>query len=154
MDDSGIKVVASNRKAFHEYTIGQSWEAGLVLTGTEVKSIRTGKVNLAEGWVTIDQRNEAWLLGVHISHYSHGNIMNHPEQRSRKLLLNRKEIIKITNAIEAQGMSLVPIKMYLRGQRVKVEIAVAKGKKLHDKRESQKQKDSNREISRALRPKN
>ena len=84
MDDSGIKVVASNRKAFHEYTIGQSWEAGLVLTGTEVKSIRTGKVNLAEGWVTIDQRNEAWLLGVHISHYSHGNIMNHEEIHPRK----------------------------------------------------------------------
>jgi SsrA-binding protein len=153
LNGSGIKVVASNRKAFHEYTIGESWEAGLVLTGTEVKSVRAGKVNLSDGWVDIDGRGEAWLLEVHISPYSHGNLMNHPEKRSRKLLLQRKEIIKITHAIEAQGMSLVPIKIYMKGQRVKVEIALARGKKLHDKRDSQKKKDADREVSRAMRRK-
>lgn len=151
MNGSGIKVVASNRKAFHEFTVGESWEAGLVLTGTEVKSIRAGKVNLSEGWVDIDARGEAWLVEVHISPYSHGNLMNHPEKRARKLLLQRKEIIKITHAIEAQGMSLVPIKIYMKGQRVKVEIALARGKKLHDKRDAQKTKDANREVARAMR---
>jgi SsrA-binding protein len=151
LDRSGIKVVASNRKAFHEFTIGESWEAGLVLTGTEVKSIRAGKVNLSEGWVDIDGRGEAWLVEVHISPYSHGNLMNHPEKRARKLLLQRKEIIKITHAIEAQGMSLVPIKLYMKGQRVKVEIALARGKKLHDKRDANKTKDANREVARAMR---
>jgi len=151
LNGSGIKVVASNRKAFHEFTVGESWEAGLVLTGTEVKSIRAGKVNLSEGWVDIDARGEAWLVEVHISPYSHGNLMNHPEKRARKLLLQRKEIIKITHAIEAQGMSLVPIKIYMKGQRVKVEIALARGKKLHDKRDAQKTKDANREVARAMR---
>jgi len=153
LNDSGITVVASNRKAFHEFTIGESWEAGLVLTGTEVKSVRAGKVNLSDGWIDIDGRGEAWLVEVHISPYSHGNIMNHPEKRARKLLLQRKEIIKITHAIEAQGMSIVPIKVYLKGQRVKVEIALARGKKLHDKRDSQKKKDADREVARAMRRK-
>lgn len=153
MAQQGIKVISTNRKAFHEYTIGESWEAGIVLTGTEVKSIRAGKVNLGEGWVDIDGRNEAWLREVHISPYSHGNRMNHPEKRTRKLLLQKKEIIRITHAIEAEGMSLVPVKMYFKGQHIKVEIAVARGKKLHDKRDAQKSKEANREIARAMRRK-
>jgi SsrA-binding protein len=149
MAGPGIKIIASNRKAYHEYTIGESWEAGIALTGTEVKSLRAGKCNLTDGWVDIDGFT-ATLRDVHIGHYSHGNIMNHDEKRPRQLLLNKKEISKIQRAIEAQGMTCVSTKIYLRGQRVKVEIAIAKGKKLHDKRDSSKERDANRSIQRAM----
>lgn len=149
MAGPGIKIIASNRKAYHEYTVGESWEAGIALTGTEVKSLRAGKCNLTDGWVDIDGFT-AMLRDVHISHYTHGNIMNHEEKRPRQLLLNKKEISKIQRAIEAQGMTCVATKIYLRGQRVKVEIAVAKGKKLHDKRDSSKERDANRAIQRAM----
>jgi len=149
MAGPGIKIIASNRRAYHEYTIGESWEAGIALTGTEVKSLRAGKCNLSDGWVDIDEY-VATLRDVHISPYTHGNIMNHVEKRPRQLLLNKKEIAKIQRAIEAQGMTCVATKIYLRGQRVKVEIAVAKGKKLHDKRETSKEREANRSMQRAL----
>jgi SsrA-binding protein len=149
MAGPGIKIIASNRRAYHDFTIGESWEAGIALTGTEVKSLRAGKCNLSDGWVDIDGFI-ATLRDVHISHYTHGNIMNHDEKRPRQLLLNKKEMGKIQRAIEAEGMTCVATKIYLRGQRVKVEIALAKGKKLHDKRASNKEREANRSIQRAL----
>lgn len=150
MAGPGIKIIASNRRAYHDFTIGESWEAGIALTGTEVKSLRAGKCNLSDGWVDIDAF-VATLRDVHISQYTHGNIMNHDEKRPRQLLLNKKEIGKIQRAIEAEGMTCVATKIYLRGQRVKVEIALAKGKKLHDKRASTKEREANRSMQRALR---
>lgn len=144
-----MKIIASNRRAYHDYTIGESWEAGIALTGTEVKSLRAGKCNLTDGWVDIDGF-VATLRDVHISHYSHGNIMNHDEKRPRQLLLNKKEMAKIQRAIEAEGMTCVATKIYLRGQRVKVEVALAKGKKLHDKRAATKEREDNRSMKRAL----
>jgi SsrA-binding protein len=149
MAGPGMKIIASNRRAYHDYTIGESWEAGIALTGTEVKSLRAGKCNLTDGWVDIDGF-VATLRDVHISHYSHGNIMNHDEKRPRQLLLNKKEMAKIQRAIEAEGMTCVATKIYLRGQRVKVEVALAKGKKLHDKRAATKEREDNRSMKRAL----
>jgi SsrA-binding protein len=149
MAGPGIKIIATNRRAYHDFTIGESWEAGVALTGTEVKSLRAGKCNLSDGWVDIDGFI-ATLRDVHISHYTHGNIMNHDEKRPRQLLLSKKEMGKIQRAIEAEGMTCVATKIYLRGQRVKVEIALAKGKKLHDKRASNKEREANRSMQRAL----
>lgn len=146
----GRKVISKNRKAFHDYQINETFEAGIVLLGTEVKSIRAGKVNLKEGWVDIDQNSEVILKQVHISHYSHGNINNHNETRARKLLLKKSEIKKLSSAVQAKGYALIPTQIYLRGQFVKIEIGLAKGKKLHDKRESHKEKDAQRNIERAL----
>ena len=150
MGSPGIKIIASNKRAYHEYTIGETWEAGIALTGTEVKSLRAGKCNLSDGWVDFDMF-VAILREVHISPYSHGNIMNHTEKRGRQLLLHKKEIAKIARAIDAQGMTCVPTKIYFRGQRVKVEIALGKGKKLHDKRDAAKTREANREMERAFR---
>lgn len=149
MAGPGIKIIATNRRAYHDFAIGESWEAGVALSGTEVKSLRAGKCNLSDGWVDIDGFI-ATLRDVHISHYTHGNIMNHDEKRPRQLLLSKKELGKIQRAIEAEGMTCVATKIYLRGQRVKVEIALAKGKKLHDKRASNKEREANRSMQRAL----
>jgi len=146
----GIKVISKNRKAFHNYEVSDSFEAGIELRGTEVKALRAAKVNLGDGWVDIVNGSEAFLREVHIGHYSHGNIMNHDERRDRKLLLHKREIIKLTRAISEKGFSVVPLKIYFKGRFIKVEIALGKGKKGYDKRESSKQKDANREISRAL----
>lgn len=146
----GIKIIASNKRAYHEYSITDTYEAGIALTGTEVKSLRAGKCNLSDGWIDIDE----WIVTlkeVHISPYSHGNIMNHAEKRNRQLLLNKKEIAKISRAIGAEGMTCVPTKIYFLGQRVKVEIALAKGKKLHDKRATAKAKEADRAMERAFR---
>lgn len=147
---TGIKIIASNKRAYHEYTITDTYEAGIALTGTEVKSLRAGKCNLSDGWIDIDE----WVVTlkeVHISPYSHGNIMNHAEKRNRQLLLNKKEIAKLSRAIGAEGMTCVPTKIYFRGQRVKVEIAIAKGKKLHDKRATAKAKEADRSMERVFR---
>ncbi len=146
----GIKVIATNKKAYHEYEIMEKFEAGIMLQGTEVKSLREGRVNLGQGWVSFI-KDEAFLLDVNISHYSHGNINNHLERRTRKLLLNRKELIRLESAAEERGWSVIPTKIYLKGQLVKIEIALARGKKLHDKRESAKTRDANREIERTMR---
>lgn len=151
MGSQGIKIVVTNRKASHEYELGAKYEAGIVLRGTEVKSIRAGKINISDGWVDIDSHGEAILREVQISHYSHGNIMNHEEKQPRKLLLSRAEINKIAHQIETKGLTVVPIKVYFKNGLIKIEIAMAKGKKAHDKRQSEKTKTANREISRAIR---
>jgi SsrA-binding protein len=144
-------IISSNRKAFHEYTIMDKYEAGIALVGTEVKSARAGKVNLSDGWVHIDANDEAFLMDAHISKYTHGNLMNHEETRPRKLLMNRKEIIKLTQKIEEKGLTVVPLKMYFKDSWIKLEIGVAKGKKAHDKRDAAKEREANRSIQRTMR---
>ena len=147
----GIKLITNNRKAFHEYEVSDKYEAGLVLTGTEVKSARAGKVNLSEGWVEIDDNGEAFLRETHIAKYSHGTYMNHEETRPRKLLLSRKELVKLAEQTAEKGLTVVPLKMYFKDQFIKVEIGVARGKKLHDKRDSAAAREANRDIARAMR---
>jgi SsrA-binding protein len=144
------RILATNKKAFHEFEVMEKYEAGIVLVGTEVKSLRNGKVSLGEGWVSFSN-NEAFIQDIHIAHYSHGNINNHLENRMRKLLLKKKEIYKLVTAVEERGYAVVPTKIYLQGQLIKVEIAVARGKKLHDKRQANKSKDADREIARTMR---
>lgn len=146
----GIKIISQNKKAYHDYEIGESIEAGLELRGTEVKALRAGKVNLSDGWVELTDRGEAILKEIHIGHYSHGNIMNHSEKRNRRLLLHKKEIVKLTRAVNEKGLSIVPIKIYFKNSWIKIQIAQGRGKKKFDKRESLKSKDVNREISRAM----
>jgi SsrA-binding protein len=138
------KVVASNREAYHNYHILETHECGIALTGTEVKSIREGRCNLKDGYAQIRQ-SEAWLMNVHISPYSHGNRENHDPTRSRKLLLHRGEIDKLAGKVQEKGLTLIPTKMYLKAGHVKVEIGVAKGKKLYDKRETEKRREADRE---------
>jgi SsrA-binding protein len=149
-----IKILSDNRSAGHNYHLLDRYEAGLVLTGTEVKSAKTGKIQLKESYAEVSE-NEAWLFNAHISEYSHGNIMNHAPVRKRKLLLHRSEIEKLQTATREKGLTLVPTKLYLKSGRIKVEIAVAKGKKFHDKREASKAKemqaDARAEIARRAR---
>ena len=142
--------LARNRKAFHEYEIGETLEAGIVLVGTEVKSVRAGKINLGDGWIGINDDLEAFLYQVNISPYSHGNIYNHKDERPRKLLLRRSQLIKLAKQSQAQGFSIVPLRVYLKDRLVKVEIAVARGKKLYDKRQDAKKKDAQQDIERAF----
>lgn len=146
----GIKIITDNRKAFHEYTVSDRLEAGIALTGTEVKSARLGKVNLTDGWVDIEN-GEAFMNDAHIAKYSHGNLMNHEERRRRKLLLHKNEIAKLEERISEKGYTVLPLKMYFKDGKIKVEIGVGKGKKLHDKREATKEREANRDIARALR---
>ena len=148
--DKSEKVVATNRKAFHEYTIEEKLEAGIVLKGTEVKSLREGRVNLRESYASVD-RGELFLHQCHISPYSHGNIMNHDPARTRKLLLHRKQINKLLAKTRQKGLTLVPLRIYFspRGQ-AKVEIALAKGKKQYDRREAIKGREAKREVERAI----
>ena len=145
----GIKIVADNRQARYQYEILDTYEAGLVLTGTEVKSIREGKVNLRDGFANV-KGGEAWLHNVHISPHSMTNLAyNHEPRRTRKLLLHKQEISKLIGQVEQKGLTLVPTKMYLKNGRVKVAIALGRGKKLHDKRESLKKKQDKRDMERA-----
>jgi SsrA-binding protein len=137
---SEIKVLSDNRSAGHNFHLLDRFEAGMVLTGTEVKSAKTGKIQLKESYAEILD-NEAWLMNAHISEYSHGNIMNHVPVRKRKLLLHRSEIDKLRVETREKGLTLVPTRLYLKGGKIKVEIAVAKGKKFHDKREATKAKE-------------
>ncbi len=150
MNEKGIKVLGSNKKAFHEYSITDTWEAGIALQGTEVKALRDGKVNLGDGWVDITPGGQAILRDVHIGHYSHGNIMNHLERRSRVLLLHRREIDKLTRSLREKGFSLIPLKIYFKGRFIKIEVGLGKGKKAYDKRDSSKEKDAKREIDRVM----
>ena len=142
-------LIVKNRKAFHNYNILDRMEAGLVLQGTEVKAIREHRVNLKECYVKI-LNGEAWLEGCHISPYSHGNITNHDPTRIRKLLLNRREIDKLAGAVTRSGLTIVPLSMYFRRGRVKVEIALAQGKKTFDKREKARRKTIEREVEAEL----
>ena len=144
-----IKILSDNRSAGHNYHLLDRYEAGLVLTGTEVKSAKTGKIQLKESYAEVSD-NEAWLMNAHISEYSHGNIMNHVPVRKRKLLLHRSEIEKLRTETREKGLTLVPTKLYLKAGKIKVEIAVAKGKKFHDKREAIKVKEMQAEAKAAL----
>jgi SsrA-binding protein len=154
MANVGIKTVAYNKKARHEFSIEDTIEAGIVLSGTEVKSIRMGKLNLKESYVTISSANEAILNGMHISPYEKGNIFNKDPLRDRKLLLHKYEINKLVGQIQQKGMTLVPIKVYFKRGRVKIEIGIAKGKKLYDKRQDIAKRDAKREINRRLKEMN
>ena len=147
--EQGQKLVAQNKKARHDYHIEDTWEAGLVLMGTEVKSLRQGRASLVDGFAEIDN-GEAWLLGVHIPEYSQGTWTNHAARRRRKLLLNRSEIDKIERKITDKGYTIVPLSLYFKDGRAKVEIALAKGKKSYDKRQSIAKRDAQREATREL----
>jgi len=146
----GIKPVATNRKAFHEYFIEDRAEAGLVLTGTEVKSLRDGKAQLKDSYVQF-RSGEAYLIGAHISAYRAGSWTNHPPERDRKLLLHRRELEKWAGAVSMRGVACVPLSLYFKGPRAKAEIALVRGKKLHDKRDAIRERDMKREADRELR---
>jgi SsrA-binding protein len=148
--DSGQeKTVCVNRRARHDYFIEETYEAGLVLTGSEVKSLREGKANLKDSYGRI-LKGEAFLLNAHISPYSAANQFNHEPTRTRKLLLRKQEIRRLTGRVQVRGLTLIPLKLYFKNGRAKVELALAKGKKFYDKREVLKQKDARREVERSL----
>jgi len=148
-----MTIVTQNKKAFHDYAIDETVEAGIMLTGTEVKSLRDGKANLKDSYVII-KNSEAFLLNCHISPYTHGNIMNHDPVRTRKLLLHKKEIEKLQGKTQQKGYALIPLKIYFKGSNAKVEVGLAHGKKQYEKRETIKKKEADREIQRALRTRN
>ncbi|HMK22409.1 MAG TPA: SsrA-binding protein SmpB [Terriglobales bacterium] len=151
--ESGGKVVATNRKAFHDYFIEDKFEAGIVLQGTEVKSLREGKVNLQDSFASV-RDGEVFLHHCHISPYSHGNIMNHDPLRVRKLLLHRNEINKLLGKTQQKGLTLIPLRIYFSARgHAKVELGLAKGKKLYDRRESIKAREAGREVERAIKDK-
>jgi len=147
------KVIATNREAYHNYFILETYEAGIQLTGTEVKSARAGKVTLKDGYVRVAD-GEAWLLNVHISPYTHGNRQNHEPDRDRRLLLHKKEIERLFSKIREKGLTLVPTRFYFKGNLIKCEIGLARGKKLYDKRESEARRDQDREARAALKDRN
>lgn len=146
---NGFKIISDNRSAGHEYELMDRFEAGLVLTGTEVKAARGGRVQLKEAFAAVEG-GEAWLVNAHISEYSHGNRENHTPGRKRKLLLHRQEIDKLLGKTREKGLSLIPTKMYFKDGRIKVELALARGKKLHDKREAERKREQNAEARAAL----
>lgn len=144
-----MKIIAQNRKAYHDYHIEDTIEAGIALLGTEVKSLREGKANLRDSYVIV-KGGEAYLLNCHISPYSHGNIMNHDPLRTRKLLLHRKEIQRLRGKAETKGYTLIPLKLYFKDSLVKVEIGLARGKKIFEKRDTIKAREAKREIEKAI----
>ncbi len=146
----GKKLVAVNKKARHEYQLGDVYEAGLVLTGTEVKTLRLGRATIAEAYATVDDHGEAWLINANIPEYEFGTWRNHSAKRSRKLLLHRQEITKLARALDNSGRTLVPLSIYFKDGYAKVEIAVATGKKDWDKRRDLAERDAKREAERAL----
>src|SRR6266508_3713615 len=148
--ERGRKLIAQNKKARHDYHIEDTYEAGLVLTGTEVKSLRAGRASLVDGYAVIKD-GEAWLQNVHIPEYTEGTWTNHEPRRSRKLLLHRAEILRLIGKTKESGLTLVPLAMYFAEGKVKVEIALARGKKLHDKRQALAEKQAKREAERVLR---
>lgn len=151
--ESGIRLIANNKKAYHDYFIEDTYEAGIELAGTEVKSMRLGKCSIKESFIQID-RGEVFVWGMHISPYEKGNIFNKDPLRTRKLLLHQYEIRKIAAKIAEKGYTLVPLKVYFKGSLVKVEIGIAKGKKLYDKRQDIAKKDQKREAEREFKVKN
>jgi SsrA-binding protein len=145
-----VKVVATNRKARHEYFIRETYEAGLELRGTEIKSIRAGQISLAEAYVRVDGQ-QAWLVDAHIAPYDQASHFNHEPRRPRRLLLHRSEITRLWNEVRQQGLTIIPLQVYLKDGRAKLEIATAKGKKLYDKRAAIAERDAKREIERQVR---
>ncbi|HYW23127.1 MAG TPA: SsrA-binding protein SmpB [Terriglobales bacterium] len=150
MPDKRQRDIASNRRAFHDYFIDERYEAGMALTGTEVKSLRTGRANLADGYVRIDGR-EAWLENVHISPYAQGGYVNHEPRRPRKLLLHAKEIASLVGKVKQRGYTLIPLRMYFSRNHAKVEIGLGRGKRQYDKRQAMAEADAKREMERAIR---
>jgi SsrA-binding protein len=147
--DDGIIPVARNKRARHDYEILETWEAGIVLTGTEVKSLRDGRAQVTDAYAVVKD-GELWLLNAHIAPYSQGNIWNHDPLRTRKLLLHQKEIQKLIGAVERKGLTLVALELYFKNGRAKVRIGLARGKKAHDKRADLKEREDQREMRRAL----
>ncbi len=141
------KAIATNRKAFHDYFVEESYEAGLVLTGTEIKSICAGKINLRDSFARVD-KGEVWVENVHISPYTQGNRENPPPVRRRKLLMHKEEIRRLGMKVQAKGFTLVPLRVYIKGNRAKLELGLAKGKRQYDKREAIAKKDAERELER------
>lgn len=150
MAESPIKILTENRQARHNYSILETYEAGMALLGTEVKAAKTGKVQLKEAYADILE-GEAWLLNAHISEYSHGNRENHQPMRKRKLLLHKQEIEKLHAKVKEKGLALIPLKLYLKNGKIKCEIAVARGKKMHDKREAERAREAQEEAREAVR---
>ena len=146
---SGEKLIASNKKAFHDYHVLQKFEAGLQLTGTEVKSLREGRAQLKDSYVNF-KNGEAFLYGAHISPYTHGNRENHEPERARKLLMHRNELDKLEVQLTEKGLTIVPLRLYFKGSHVKAEIGVVRGKKLYDKRETEKTREADREAAAAM----
>ncbi|WP_372652356.1 SsrA-binding protein SmpB [Halobacteriovorax sp.] len=146
----GIKIIAKNKRAHFDYALEDKLEVGMVLVGTEVKSLREGKVSIAESHITIDSKGEVWAFNIKIPQYEFGNINNHQEDRKRKLLLNEKEIVKIAHKMKAQKMTLVPTMIYFKGSIVKLEIALGRGKKLHDKRADDQKKTVQRNLQKGI----
>ncbi len=149
MDRKETKPIAKNSKAFHDYFVEERYEAGVVLAGTEVKSIRQGGVNLKDSFCQVKD-GELWLYGVHISPYEKGNIFNKDPRRTRKLLMHRREIFKLGMAVQRDGLTLVPLSLYFKDAKVKVELGLCKGKKLYDKRASAAERDAKRDMDRAM----
>ncbi len=147
------KTIATNKKAYHEYFVLESFEAGISLSGTEVKSLRAGGVNLKEAWCSIDN-GELIIKQMHISPYDHGNIFNKDPKRPRKLLMHKREIMRLFGEVKQQGLTLIPLSVYFKGSLVKVQLGLCKGKQLHDKRAVAAKKDANRAIDRALKEQN
>jgi SsrA-binding protein len=146
---TGIRILSDNRQAGHNYFLFDKYEAGIVMAGTEVKAAKTGKIQLKDAYADISD-GEAWLVNAHISEYSHGNRENHVPVRKRKLLLHKREIEKLHEQIRERGMSLIPTKIYLKNGKIKCEFAIAKGKKFHDKRESERAREADNEAKAAL----
>jgi len=148
-----IRVIANNKKAYHDYFIEERYEAGIALTGTEVKSMRAGRVNLKDSYCTVD-KGELKVIGMHISPYEKGNIFNRDPLRERVLLMHKKEIMRLLGLIKQDGLTLIPLSAYFKGSRVKLEIGVCRGKKLYDKRQTAAEKQAKREIDRSIKEKN
>ena len=153
MEKENTKKIAENRKAWHDYFVIESIETGIELVGTEVKSIRQGGVNLKDSWCSIDN-GEMFVKGMHIAAYEKGNIFNKDPLRVRKLLLHKRETLRLFGMVKQEGLTLIPISLYFKGSRVKLQLGVCKGKKLHDKRDAMAERDSKREIDRALKERN
>lgn len=153
MAEKGVKIAATNRKAYHDYFIDEKFEAGIELFGTEVKSIRQGTLNLKDSFCIV-KNGELWLYGMHISPYEKGNIFNREPERVRRLLMHKKEINRLLSRTKQDGYSLIPLSVYFKNSRVKVELGLARGKKLYDKRDSMATRDAGREMDRAMKEKN
>ena len=153
MEKSGTKVITLNRKARHDYFVEETYECGISLAGTEVKSLRLGAVNLKDSFCTIDD-GELYVIGMHISPYEKGNIFNKDPLRKRKLLMHKNEIMRLFGYVKRDGYSLIPLSLYFKNSRVKLEMGLCKGKKLHDKRDAAAERDAKREIDRSLKERN
>ena len=153
MEKTALKTIADNRKARHDYFILESYEAGIALTGPAVNSIRAGRLNLKDSWISIDN-GELFIKQMHISPYEKGNIFNKDPLRTRKLLMHKREIMKLLGQVKQDGLTLIPISVYFKGSRVKVQVGLCKGKKQHDKRDAMAQRDAKRTIDRELKMRN